>query len=142
MSSKLTNLDFATLTILAKSVAAAQKANRSATEAGSYNVDEQVTIDVAGSINVGEDYEQEIVLKADPFTMLAVALSHLNGVTIESIANEARTADPEYVKSIKAQAVAAWGVVKSDTKTACKGKVTVVKGSGATVGTVGLTVNK
>ena len=88
MSSKLTNLDFATLTILAKSVAAAQKANRSATEAGSYNVDEQVTIDVAGSINVGEDYEQEIVLKADPFTMLAVALSHLNGVTIESIANE------------------------------------------------------
>ncbi len=140
--SELTNLSHATLTILAKSVAAAQKANRKATEAGEYPVDSQVIIDVSGTVKVGEDYSQEIVLKADPFTLLTVALSHLNGVTIESIVEEARTADPKLVASIKAQAVAAWGTVKGGTKTGCKGKVTTTKDSGASLGTVGLTVNE
>jgi hypothetical protein len=140
--SNLNTLDFATLTVLSKMVAAAQKDVRDATEAGSYTVNRQVTVDVTGTVNVGEDYEQEIVLKADPFTMLAVALSHLNGVTIESIVEEAKSADPEYVKSIKAKAVEAWGEVKSGTKTACKGKVTVAKGATATVGVPTLVVSK
>lgn len=140
--SNLNTLDFATLTVLSKMVAAAQKDVRDATEAGSYTANRQVTVDVTGTVNVGEDYEQEIVLKADPFTMLAVALSHLNGVTIESIVEEAKSADPEYVKSIKTKAVEAWGEVKSGSKTACKGKVTVAKGATATVGVPTLTVSK
>tara|TARA_Y100000310_G_scaffold91693_4_gene89162 strand:- start:484 stop:915 length:432 start_codon:yes stop_codon:yes gene_type:complete len=142
MSNALSTLDFATLTVLSKAVAAAQKANRKATEAGEYTVDEQVTVDVAGSIKVGEDYEQRIVLKADPFKMLVVALSHLNGVTVDSIVREALDLDDDaLVKSVKAEAKAAWEAINRTTKTDCKGKVTVAKGSTATVGTVGLKVN-
>ena len=139
--SKLTDIDFASLTILAKQIAAAQKAKRADAPLGKSKVATQVVLDVSGTVTVGKDYEQEIVLKADPFTMLAVALSHCNGVTMDSIAREARTADPEYVASIKEKAVEAWGVVKADTLKTCQGKVTVAKGASVTVGAMGLKVN-
>ena len=71
---------------------------------------------------------------------MTVALSHLNGVTIESIVQEALTADPEMVKSIKAQAQGAWEEINSPTLTHCKGKVTMQKGAEVTVNT-GLVVN-
>ena len=132
---KLTTLDHATLTILAKAVGSAQKANRASTEPGEYNVATQVTVDVNGTVKVGEDYSQRIVLKADPFTMLTVALSKLNGVTVESIVREALDLDDaKGVKAVKDEAKAAWEKVNRTTMTACNGKVTVAKGSDATVG--------
>jgi len=133
--SDLKTLDFATLTVLSKAVAAAQKDNRNATEPGSYGVDTQVVIDVAGTVTVGEDYQQRIVAKADPWTLLAVALSKLNGVTVDSIVREALTADEKLVKSIKAQADKAMASVKAPTLTDCKGKVTVSKDASAVLGT-------
>ncbi len=143
MSTALSTLDFAALTILSKQVAAAQKTVRKSTEAGSLSVDTQVTIDVQGQVNVGEDYSQRIVLKADPFTMFMVAMSKLNGVTVASIVKEAMALDDaKGLKAVKAEAKAAWEAINSTTETDCKGKVTVVKGSTATVGTVGLTVSK
>ena len=88
---------------------------------GSYAGSVTVTVDY--NLNVGEDYEQRIVGKAQPWDLLAIALSKLNGVTVESIVREALGADVDATE-IKAQAQAAMASVKAPTLTACKGKVT------------------
>ena len=89
---------------------------------GEYDVD--FVVQVQGSIKRGEDYDQQIVAKADPWTLLTAALSHLNGVTVESLVKEALTADPALVKSLKKQAAEAVQKVKGPTETHCNGKVT------------------
>ena len=133
ISNNLTNLNHAELSILAKKVAEAQKICRAETSAGRKNVDTRVTLDVVGEVRIGTDYTSEIVLKADPFLLLAVALSHTNGITMESIVKEALTDDPELAKSIKDKAAAAWAKIKAPTKTRCKGKVTVTRDSTVTL---------
>ena len=108
---------------LAKAVkAAAAKAAGEGVSAGEYPVD--FTVRVSGSIKKGEDYDQEIVAKADPWLLLAAALSHLNGVTVDSIVREALTADPALVDGLKAKAADAVQAVKGPTKTRCNGKIT------------------
>ena len=124
MTTDLTSLPAPVLAALAKGVADAAKDNREHLAVGEHMVHETVTLTVTGKVTVGEDYEQRIVLKADPFLLLQVALSHLNGVTIESIVREALTADPALAKSVKKQAEAAWEAINAPTVTACKGKVT------------------
>jgi hypothetical protein len=89
---------------------------------GDHNVD--VTVRVTGSLKRGLDYTQNIVAKADPWLLLGVALSHLNGVTVDSIVREALTADPELTKSLKKSAQTALDAVKAPTETPCNGKVT------------------
>ncbi len=81
-----------------------------------------VTVTVDYNLRVGEDYTQQIVGKAQPWDLLAVALSKINGVTVESIVREALTGVD--TTEIKAQAKAAMASVKGVTETACKGKVT------------------
>ena len=66
---------------------------RDAISAGQYKGSALVCVDY--DLKVGDDYEQRIVAKADPWKLLTVALSHLNDVTVDSIVREARTADPE-----------------------------------------------
>lgn len=90
--------------------------------AGDHEVD--FLVQVRGSLRKGEDYQQRIVAKADAWTLLAVALSHLNGVTVESIVTEALNADPDMVKSIKKKADDAIASVKAPTMTTCNGKIT------------------
>jgi hypothetical protein len=90
--------------------------------AGEHAVD--FTVRVTGKITKGEDYEQPIVEKADPWTLLAAALSHLNGVTVDSIVREALTAPADLVDSLKKQAADAVAAVKGPTMTKCNGKVT------------------
>lgn len=117
------NLNAAETLALAKVVTAAQAKKASADlSVGDHEVD--FLVQVSGSLKKGEDYEQQIVAKADPWTLLAVSLSHLNGVTVESIVKEALDADPELVKSIKKQAGDAIKSVKAPTATTCNGKVT------------------
>ena len=106
----------------AVSAAAARKASADLTP-GEHNVD--CLVHVTGTLKRGEDYEQEIVAKADPWTLVAAALSHLNGVTVDSLVREALTADPELVKSLKREAATAVKAVKAPTLTSCNGKVTV-----------------
>jgi len=101
---------------------AAAKAS-SAIPAGEHAID--MTLKVTGVLTKGDDYSQEIVEKADPWTLLSVALSHLNGITIESITREAMTADPAMVDSIKVAAKKAVETVKGPTMTPCNGKVRV-----------------
>jgi len=98
------------------------KGASSKVDAGEYEVD--FLVHVSGSVKRGEDYSQRIVAKADPWTLLSAALSHLNGVTVKSLVKEALTADPELVKSIKKQAGAALSDLKSPTETPCNGKIT------------------
>ena len=113
-----------TLTLAAaKAVdSASLKTARAAVGVGTYPVDFLVRI--TGSFKVGEDYEQRLVAKADPFALLAVALSKLNGVTLEALVREALEADPEEIKEIKAQAAEAVQALKGPTMSPCKGKVT------------------
>ena len=90
--------------------------------AGTYPVD--FTVRVSGEIRKGEDYSQDLVAKADPWLLLAAALSHLNGVTVDSIVREALTADEALVDGLKASAAAAVAAVKGPTNTRCAGKIT------------------
>ena len=126
-------MNAATLTLASKVLAAQAKAARADLEVGSYTVDETVLINIAGTVKCGESYTQQVVAKADPWLLLSVALSHLNGVTVESIVTEALAADPKLVKSLKAQAATAVAAVKAPTETTCQGKVTVAKGAAVTV---------
>ena len=124
MTTELTSLPATVLAALAKGIADAAKDNREALTVGEHMVHETVTLTVSGKVTVGEDYSQRIVLKADPFLLLQVALSHLNGVTIESIVREALSADVSLTKSLKKQAEQAWEAINAPTVTECKGKVT------------------
>ena len=98
------------------------KLAREAVDAGVHAVDFMLRI--KGSFRVGEDYEQRLVAKADPFALLAVALSKLNGVTIDALVKEALEADPAEIKAIKAQAAEAVEALKAPTMSVCRGKVT------------------
>ena len=83
------------------------------------------TVHVSGTLNRGANYESQIVAKAEPWLLLVVALSHLNGVTVESITREALTANPALVENLKAEATVAIEKIKAPTNTQCNGKVTV-----------------
>jgi hypothetical protein len=90
--------------------------------AGEYPVDFKVH--VSGKIMKGEDYDQPIVAKCDFALLFAVALSKLNGVTVESIVRDSLTANPAMVDGLKAQAAEAIEKIKETTITRCNGKVT------------------
>jgi Glu-tRNA(Gln) amidotransferase subunit E-like FAD-binding protein len=77
---------------------------------------------VSYKLNKGEDYDQRITAKADPWTLLAVALSKLNGVTVDALVKEAVNGDIDLTE-IKARADAAMAEVKGPTMTRCNGKV-------------------
>jgi len=102
----------------------AAEAKKASAELPVGNHDVDFTVRVTGSLKRGADYTSKIVAKADPWTLLAAALSHLNGVTVDSLVKEALTADPALIKSLKASAADAIGKVKGPTETACNGKVT------------------
>lgn len=120
----MTALSPAAKTALSRLLAEEAAESRELLAVGVHTVSETVTLTVSGTVTVGEDYEQKIVAKADPWTLLAVALSHLNGVTIESITQEALSLDPKMVKSIKKSAEDAISTLKAPTLTHCSGKVT------------------
>lgn len=96
----------------------AQKEARTNLTPGQHAVDFAVRI--TGTISVGESYEQQIVAKCDAWSLLAVAMSKLNGVTLGSIVREAESADGA---EIKAQAAAAISKIKAATVTPCSGKI-------------------
>lgn len=73
---------------------------------GKYNIDKVITLHVTGTVTVGEDYEQRVVAKADPWKLLEVALSKLNGVTIDSIVKDAENKELD-TKATKLKADAA-----------------------------------
>lgn len=81
-------------------------------------------VHITGGLKRGEDYNQRIVAKADPWTLLTAALSHLNGITVASLVREALAADPKLVDSIKKEAKDSIEKITKPTNTACNGKIT------------------
>ncbi len=116
--------DLETMTLAAAKAVDAKtsKLARDAVAVGTHAVD--FLLRIRGTFRVGEDYEQRLVAKADPFALLAVALDKLNGVTIESIVKEAQEADPGEVRAIKAKTAQAVEALKAPTLSVCRGKVT------------------
>ncbi len=100
----------------------AEKNARKQVAPGNYLAD--FWMHVTGGIDVGEDYVRKVPQKAKPWDLLAVALSHLNGVTVESITREALSAAPEFMESIKKQAETAIQTIKGMTDTVCSGRIT------------------
>jgi hypothetical protein len=86
---------------------------------GTYEIDE--TVRVTGTVRVGDDYQQRLVAKADPWKLLACALSKLNNVSIEALVREAETFDTEATKLAAKTAIEA---LKEATYTTVRGKVT------------------
>jgi len=89
--------------------------------AGQYDVD--FTARFQGKIQIGNGYVQKIVAKADPWKLLALALSKLNGVTIKSLIKEAEHTVID-TESLKEQAADALAKIKAPTTTVCQGKTT------------------
>lgn len=110
---------------LAKVVkAAAEKEAAAAMTVGNHMVD--FTVRVQGVVTKGAAYEAVIAQKAEPWKLLALALSKLNGVTIDAIVREAELAvlEDEKIDGIKEQAQVAIDQIKGTTKGMCSGKVT------------------
>jgi len=117
------NLSNEEIVALSKAISSARaKKAKGEMDAGEVGVD--FLVRVTGTLKRGDNYDQRIVAKAEPWTLLAVTLSHLNGVTVESIVREALNADPEMVASIKEEANEAMEDIKEPTYTPCNGKVT------------------
>ena len=91
---------------------------------GDHQVD--FVVRVSGVLRKGKPCEQRYVAKAEPWLLLAVALSHLNGVTVESIVTEALTAKSDLVDDLKDRADKAIQAVKADTWQTRQGSVTTV----------------
>jgi hypothetical protein len=129
----LASLSPAVLALLAKEAAAAAKAARPDLSVGAHEVSEVVSLALSGEVRCGEDYDSKIVAKACPWKLLAVALSKLNGVTVDSIVAESEAIAAGDVKTIKKSAADAIAAIKAPTEKRCAGKVTVTKDSAVSV---------
>ena len=95
-------------------------------EAGDHFVD--FLVHVKGTLKKGEDFEKQVPQTAKPWLLLAVALSKLNGVTLESIVKEALSFDAKQEKVVKAEATAALTKIKGKTVKTMSGQVRFDKG--------------
>jgi hypothetical protein len=78
---------------------------------------------VSYKLKKGEAYEQAVPAKAKPWALLAVALSKLNGVTVESIVEAALSGEVDTAE-IEERASVAMEKLKGTTVTPCAGKLT------------------
>jgi len=83
------------------------------------------TLRVRFGFTKGEDHETLAVQQAKPWRLLAVALNKLNGVTIDTIVNEAEKLDDEAEKLAKKEAELALSKIKAKTAKIIKGSVRV-----------------
>ena len=120
---KTTELDPQILLALSKLLAgdSHKKACRKAVNEGVFDIDH--TIRISGTMKVSGDH-QAVIYTAVPWAkVLGVALSKLNGVTLESVVREALSGDCDE-DAIKESAQAAVDKVMGSTKKPRKGKVT------------------
>jgi len=108
------------------------KTAREGVEPGKYDVNFDVHVE--GTVTVGEDYEQRMVNKAQPWNIIAALLEENarvaeaageTGVDINKLMAAAEAMDPDIVKRSKKQAEEAAAALKEATLTPTKGKVTV-----------------
>jgi hypothetical protein len=88
---------------------------------GEYPID--LLVRITGALKKGEKYEAAIHWSVDWCGLFAVALSKLNGVTVESIVREFCATEEVKTEEIKAQAEEAINTVKGTTMQECNGKL-------------------
>lgn len=91
-------------------------------EPGVYTVDFKVRL--VGGLKKGSPYSQRIAAAADPWALLAKALSKLNSATIESLVQESLAVDGEESSAVKAAANEALQRIKDATERQVSGKLT------------------
>lgn len=82
------------------------------------------TIRIAGAIKKGAAYRQRVAAAANPWALLAKALSKLNSATIESIVEESMSVGDEEASAIKAKASEALDKILASTERDMPGRVT------------------
>jgi len=111
--------------VLALSTAVATKVKSNARDevvAGDYDVNFLVRL--TGAVKIGEDYPKNQVNTIDWIGLTALALSKLNGVTVESLVEEYEKQDAVNIKEIKASAQAKVDELKGKTTQMDRGRVT------------------
>jgi hypothetical protein len=103
---------------------AAVKAASADLPVGTHTVD--VLVRITGTLTRGEDFDQRIVGKADPWALAAALLSRLGPVDVAGLVRDSLTDSKlaDAVKALKGEAAAAMAVLKGATLTRCNGKVT------------------
>jgi hypothetical protein len=82
-----------------------------------------ILVRITGTLDKGKDFEQRVVAKAQPWDIISVLMSKLNGVTLESVIKESLTVDPDKVTEIKEGAKEAMSELKQPTLTKMNGRV-------------------
>ena len=82
-----------------------------------------VLVRISGTLKKGPDFNQRVVAKAQPWDIIAVLMSKLNGVTIDSVVKEALKVDPDKVTEVKKGAQEAMDEIKAPTITQMNGRV-------------------
>jgi hypothetical protein len=95
---------------------------RSRCDSGLYAPD--FSVRVYGTLKIGNDYEQRITAKANPWKLLAIALSKLSRPSIAAFVRQTLDLDDTEANAIKAEADSAIEAVKKPTLRSCRGKVT------------------
>lgn len=88
---------------------------------GAYPID--CTIHLVGALKKGEPFNQRIAAAADPWALLAKAMSKLNGVTLEALVQEALAVDGDEASAVKDAANAALQRIKDATERTLSGKL-------------------
>lgn len=126
-------VEAAITTALSKGLADKAKALRADLPAGTYEVDETVTLRVKGTVKVGEDYESIVAQKAKPWNLFAVLLEETNkqraaagmaGVDLARLVEMAEALDKDAAKDAEKAAHAEVAKIKAETRKTCKGRVT------------------
>lgn len=129
MSTTLADIEILAVT---KAVAAKfAKTAREGVEPGEYNV--SFDAHVEGTVRIGNDYEQKIVNKAQPWAIIAALLQENErlsqaagsvGINLDKIVAMAEAVDPASVKEAQKKAESVAAGLKAATLSPCKGKVT------------------
>jgi len=93
------------------------------TEVGVHPISFTVVVKVEGTVTKGDDYEQTIHASADGWKIALIALSKLNGITIEALVRESIEGEID-TSDIVRRADAAAQTIKDARKVKCSGKTT------------------
>ena len=83
----------------------------------------ELLVKITGTLKKGEKYSQPIHWSVDWCGLFAVALSKLNGVTVESVVREFCATEEVDTAAIKTQAEEAVNTVKGTSMQECNGKL-------------------
>lgn len=90
-------------------------------EPGLYPIDCRIRL--VGALKKGNPYQQRVVAAADPWAILAKAMSKLNSTTLEALVHESLDISGEEATAVKAAATAAMQRIKDATERTLSGKL-------------------